>query len=993
VALLLRNIVFLVFLASCAVADQGELNSTKSYQCDAELTVVQKGKKVFLTKKSTFYGGEMQTFEQAHGGKYSCKLSGQNSIGMTIRLYDIKPGDYIDISIWKKSTSKEQGSLVISSTKPSTLYERIVMPIVEEETGWQKLHYTFMAMKNYQELIIYGYNPDDEPVYFDDLSIVRHRSRPISYNEEDALEIKISTATMKVLDSLRLRALDNGIIDNTLKDYFDAELKTAKEVIPIQIRLKGDWTDHLQGDKWSFRIKVKPGFSFNGLKSFSIQSPHTRSFLEEYVLHKLLEQEDVLTTRYEFSPVILNNKNLGIYAIEEHFDKQLLEAKKRREGPILKLDEGGHWEQVLYNLKHDVKQRVPSYEAAAVLPFKKGRTVNSEALYSQFLIAQNLLFQYKNHANNPEELFDIELMAKYYAILDIGSVHHSMHWHNHRFYYNPITARLEPIAFDCNAEPIPGIVRLPIAGFRQVHGAKNPSFQNLLFYNVANNSEFQHHYLRYLRAYSNKQFLDRFFEKIADNVRELNLLLSPEFGGYTYSSKNYYKTADAIIEALPGFENSINTNAIHFNAPHPNYVIDKKDSVYFYETGLKAYLSSFEDSISTVKLINYSLHDVAIVGYSEIGEKDSMVSFQEPTNLSAYSSGANSSELKISNRVSHVWLSSNGISNAKLIQKKVLPWPYPSFANPRAELERSVALESTYWRLQDSILTLNRDVDLNHILFIPKGYRIILLPGTNITLKNGGGILSYSPISAMGSQLSPITIIAESPEYNHGLQVISPDSKSSLNWVIFNGLNTMRHKGWNLTGAITFYDTDVTINNCTFSNNSCEDALNLFRCSFEMNSCKIERTFADGFDADFCIGNIKKSVFLNTGNDGLDFSGSTINVNGCDLIGVGDKGISSGEASTITVDNCYISNASMALVSKDQSLLTTANMSIKDCQIQYASYQKKDEFGPAKILVKNVNSNLVTNNVIIDLGSSIEFSDTTIVGVRPISVDSLYAPF
>ena len=68
-------------------------------------------------------------------------------------------------------------------------------------------------------------------------------------------------------------------------------------------------------------------------------------------------------------------------------------------------------------------------------------------------------------------------------------------------------------------------------------------------------------------------------------------------------------------------------------------------------------------------------------------------------------------------------------------------------------------------------------------------------------------------------------------------------------------------------------------------------------------------------------------------------------------------------------------------------------MSIKDCQVQYASYQKKDEFGPAKILVKNVNSNLVTNNVIIDLGSSIEFSDTTIVGVRPISVDSLYAPF
>jgi len=984
---------FLVLLASCAVADQGELNISRSYRCDAESTLLQKGEKVFTCNGDNFSGGKFQSKNQARSGKHSCKLLNKNSIGMTIRLYDIKPGDYVDVSIWKKSTSNEQGSLVIASGQVNALYERVVMPILEEESGWQKLHYTFMAMKSYQELLIYGYNPDDEPVYFDDLSVMRHTSRPCNYNPEDAIEIKISSANMKVIDSLRLRALENGVIDNSLKRYFDAEIKTAHAVIPIQIRLKGDWVDHLKGDKWSFRIKVKPGFSFNGLKSFSIQSPHTRSFLEEYVLHKLFEQEDVLTTRYDFSPIMLNGKNLGIYAIEEHFDKQLLEAKRRREGPILKLDEGGHWEQVLYNLKNDKKRHIPSYEAAAVLPFKKGRTISSEALYHQFLIAQNLMFQYKNNADNPQELFDVELMAKYYAILDVGRVHHSIHWHNHRFYYNPITSRLEPIAFDCNSEPIPGIVRLPIAGFRQVHGAKNPSFQNLLFYNVANNSEFQHHYLRYLKAYSNKQFLDRFFEKIADNVRELNLLLSPEFGGYTYSSKNYYKTADAIIEALPGFENSINTNAINFNAPHPNYVVDKKNPVYFYETGLKAYLSSFEDSISTVKLINYSLHDVAIVGYSEIGDKDSMVSFEEPTNLSAYSFDANSSELKISNKVSHVWLSSNGVNNTKLVQKKVLPWPYPSFVNPRAELERSVALESNYWNIKDSIITLNENVDLNHILFVPKGYRIILLPGTSITLKNGGGILSYSPISAMGSPRNPITIIAESPEHNHGLQVLSPGSKNSLNWVIFNSLNTMRHKGWGLTGAITFYDADVSINNCTFSNNRCEDALNLFRCSFEMNSCKIEQTYADGFDADFCRGNIRNSVFLNTGNDGLDFSGSNVIVNSCDLIGIGDKGISSGEASTTSVDNCYVSSASMALVSKDQSLLTATNMSIKDCPIQYASYQKKDEFGPGKIIVKDVSSSLLAKNLILDLGSSIEFSDTTIVGVHPVSIDSLYFHF
>ena len=95
--------------------------------------------------------------------------------------------------------------------------------------------------------------------------------------------------------------------------------------------------------------------------------------------------------------------------------------------------------------------------------------------------------QYKNLSENPEDLIDMNLMAKYYALMDICGIHHSIHWHNHRFYYNPITARLEPIAFDCHAEPLPNVVRLPICGFKHVHGWKNPSYENLLFYHVANN--------------------------------------------------------------------------------------------------------------------------------------------------------------------------------------------------------------------------------------------------------------------------------------------------------------------------------------------------------------------------------------------------------------------------------------------------------------------------------------------------------------------------
>ena len=61
-------------------------------------------------------------------------------------------------------------------------------------------------------------------------------------------------------------------------------------------------------------------------------------------LSYFLGEEGLPSLRYEFRPLILNGKNLGIYALEEHFDKILVESNKFREGPILKFSEDKLWE-------------------------------------------------------------------------------------------------------------------------------------------------------------------------------------------------------------------------------------------------------------------------------------------------------------------------------------------------------------------------------------------------------------------------------------------------------------------------------------------------------------------------------------------------------------------------------------------------------------------------------------------------------------------------
>jgi len=178
------------------------------------------------------------------------------------------------------------------------------------------------------------------------------------------------------------------------------------------MRLKGDWLDHLWGDKWSYRIKMRKKNTFNRLKTFSLQTPSARSYLLEWLTHKLFHENDVLTTRYGFVPLKFNNQPRGLYVWEEHFEKQLLEWNNRREGPIVKFSEDPFWQIQKININYKKWPVFPYYPAATILPFGQSRTVESDVLFKQFISAQKLMNQYKYQQKKTHEIFDVDKMAK-----------------------------------------------------------------------------------------------------------------------------------------------------------------------------------------------------------------------------------------------------------------------------------------------------------------------------------------------------------------------------------------------------------------------------------------------------------------------------------------------------------------------------------------------------------------------------------------------------
>jgi hypothetical protein len=214
-----------------------------------------------------------------------------------------------------------------------------------------------------------------------------------------------------------------------------------------------------------------------------------------------------------------------------------------------------------------------------------------------------------------------------------------------------------------------------------------------------------------------------------------------------------------------------------------------------------------------------------------------------------------------------------------------------------------------------------------------------------------------------------------------------------MSHVNFYGLGSYAQDKMILTGAVTIYEGEVSMDNCVFEGNLCEDGLNLIRSNFVMDNCRVSNTQSDGFDADFCTGEVINSTFANTGNDCLDFSGSHITITNCTISHSGDKGISGGENSQLEISNCSIYDAFIAVAAKDLSSISIHYLTIESCDYSYACFQKKPEYGPASIVVTSESS--VDDGMIsfIDQGSSLTYVDSTIVGVEPLIIDSLYVAF
>jgi len=550
-----------------------------------------------------------------------------------------------------------------------------------------------------------------------------------------------------------------------------------------------------------------------------------------------------------------------------------------------------------------------------------------------------------------------------FALIEFLGHHHASNPYNLKFYLNPVTGLIEPVAYDnqfinpIEQEGLLGelkAVEIPIKNRGNIR-YKNEPFSERLF----NDECFFKMYIKYIQEYSNSKWLSNFFKINAKEAQIQKQIIWKSYPEYVFDKK------DVLINNQLKLNKILNT----YIAPEikNNEVICSNNTSYLYIRNknklpieiTSIYINDLIVFNDTVLLQSYFLNELE--NYTQI-ELDS--NFQTNSNVSINyrylgMNTCSTSTYKCINTL---------ISNSEIFEKPII-------------INYSKLDEYDYISVSDSIIEFKLG---NHIidndLIIPKGYLIIINSGTNLNFIKNSKIISQSPFYVKGSINDSIVFNSESMN-GEGLFIFNTDKKSQFSFVSFNNLSNLKYKTWKLSGCVNFYHADVTFDNCLFnSNKRGDDFINIMNSEMKIINSEFNNILSDAFDGDFALGKILNCKFNNIGNDAIDISGSNISVDSCKIIGAKDKAISAGENSNIILNSLVIDRCEIAINAKDKSVVKGKNIKILNSNVALCAFQKKSQFGPSHIIIEDYTCEKTNIKYLIEKGSYVQINKTKYLG-------------
>ena len=356
-----------------------------------------------------------------------------------------------------------------------------------------------------------------------------------------AVSDKNMAQIVAVVDSARER----GVILAEGNDYVKGKFTDADGTFKVKLRIKGKMTDHVSGNKWSFRVIARDTGDFLGMRRFSLQHPGTRGYLNDWLYHRMMKGEGLVAMRYGFCTVDLNDEGLGVYAYEEHFGQELLDNNHRPRGPLLRFDPEEFWQKRLaWMRKEKVAPGLGTYQTAKLDAYDTKDILADSVRRMHYDSAVARIDRFRSGAAPASAVFDADLLARHLANNDLLGGHRSLDWSDVKFYYNPATGLVEPVSY----ESFSGFPTTELVGEHRVTGPF--SAKDELHTQWLKDTVLFALYIHHLERFARKEYLDSTFAALAPALDSASAILYAEFPWKELDKSVYYRNQEVMLQAL-----------------------------------------------------------------------------------------------------------------------------------------------------------------------------------------------------------------------------------------------------------------------------------------------------------------------------------------------------------------------------------------------------------------------------------------------------------
>lgn len=721
-------------------------------------------------------------------------------------------------------------------------------------------------------------------------------------------------------DLVQARGNAQGLV---MPDYERAHFLREGQWVPIRVKLRGWTANHFNKSYPSLRLRFPANNLIGGLRQINLVDPYDKFISGDVTTGREAGRRGLLLWQHRFVVLRVNGEVWGPYLEIEQPGRELLEAGGRSEGPIFSPN------GTLYG------SIAPGYE--------KGRQALQlvEACADPLAPATHCTWGFV------QGVFDTDRLAWAAAIMGLGG-----HWgawleDNLRFYFDPTRGRFEPIPWDY------GFYRLseePIdwSGFPgwRPDGMWSADGEDLarLGVTLLGLAEF-----RQLRDERLWQLVTTRIEPMVQEAEAVFRSVEPAFRGdrRAFGSGAARRLHEEFVETLRAnaalLQRLFTANAVTVAFTLPKAPGEQARLQIENHGKASVDVAQVQFAMGGATHEHYLQPPVRVPGRWQGRPGALGLSIPLPTSAEVRGIDAR-------NAVTGEQLRSDDV---RLEQRPSLLVPSPPPAGQQFDPAiAGIAVEKGLVRFGPGRVVLRQTLE------VPEGYNTRFEPGLDLRLAQATSLILRGNLESIGTTARPVRVRGLDGVGPWGTlavlgQRVSP-SRVVLEHTIIEGGSEAETDRVIFTGAFAVHDGDVTLVRSQFLNARGEDGINLKHARVDLRHVLIRGTFSDAIDFDFCQGRMTSSVIEDAGGDGIDLSGSNVTLEDNRIRRTGDKGISVGERTVITVRRSALTGSTTGIAVKDGSKATIVDCRITDQQVGVSAYVKKPSFGGSSATVDRV---------------------------------------